>query len=166
MVRRTKAVLAAGAAVACLVGVQGFTGPSATKSALRQETALNAAPPMIIGPMIRKMREEQEKKKMPLASDDEQRNEAPGLRVGGNAWKWPPVWPYDQEFFTPKDDIPKPDPASQLGGMAGMLGGGVPPTPAVEDNDIEKLNPESFWSEEKGDVKTELDEEAAENLRA
>ena len=48
----------------------------------------------IIGPMIRKMREEQAKKKMPMASEEERRDEAPGLRVGRGAWKWPPVWPY------------------------------------------------------------------------
>jgi hypothetical protein len=161
-------VMLAAAVVACFVGVEAFNGPSTTKSALRQDTALNAAPPMIIGPMIRRMREEQEKKKMPMASDDEQRNEAPGLRVGGNAWKWPPVWPYEQEFFTPKDDIPKPDPAAQLGGMASLLGGGMPQTSTVDDTaaDIEKLNPIKFWSEDRSDVKTELDEEAAAKLTA
>ena len=96
-----------------------------------------------------------------------QRDEAPGLRVGGNAWKWPPVWPYEQEFFTPKEDIPKPDAAAQLGGMASLMGGGMPQITSVEEKEdsVDKLNPLKFWSEEKGDVTTELDEEAAEKLR-
>ena len=52
-------------------------------------TSLNAfaPPPMIIGPMLKKMREEKAKKNMPLASDEERGTEAPGLRVGKGAWK-------------------------------------------------------------------------------
>lgn len=124
-------------------------------------------PPMIIGPMIRKMREEKEKSKQPMATGEEMKGQAPGLRVGGSAWKWPPVWPYDQDFFTPPEDIQKPDPTAQLGGMAGMLSG-VPQIPTPDQIEIEEpkaLDIYQFWQNEKADVKTELDEESVEKLK-
>jgi hypothetical protein len=115
--------------------------------------------------MIRKMREEKAKKKMPMASPDETNAEAPGLRVGAGAWKWPAVWPYDSTFFTPKEDIvqPKPD----IGGMAGLLTGQAPQIPTVTDDDDgkDKLDAIQYWGVEKADVTTDLDEEAAEKLR-
>lgn len=129
-------------------------------------TELNAMPPMIIGPMIRKMREEKEKAKMPMASENEMKGQAPGLRVGGNAWKWPPVWPYDQTFFTPPEDLNKPDPAAQLNGMAGMLSGVAQmPTPDQAEVQKETLDVVKYWKEDKGEVRTELDEEAVEKLK-
>jgi hypothetical protein len=124
-------------------------------------------PPMIIGPMIRKMREDKQKAKIPMATEGELKGQAPGLRVGGNAWKWPPVWPYDQNFFTPPEDLSKPDPTAQLSGMAGMLSGvaQVPSPSEVEVNEDDKLDPFKYWKEDKAMVRTELDEEAVEKLK-
>ena len=137
-------------------------------NAARVDTTLEAVPPMIIGPMIRKMREEQEKKKMPMVSGDEAQGQAPGLRVGGNAWKWPPVWPYDDTFFTPPDDIPKSDGGDKISSMAEMLGTG-PQAPKVETEEEKKthevLDVVKYWAEEKAEVRTEMDEEAIEKLK-
>eukprot|EP00566_Odontella_aurita_P008415 CAMPEP_0113556372 /NCGR_PEP_ID=MMETSP0015_2-20120614/17222_1 /TAXON_ID=2838 /ORGANISM="Odontella" /LENGTH=655 /DNA_ID=CAMNT_0000457725 /DNA_START=272 /DNA_END=2239 /DNA_ORIENTATION=- /assembly_acc=CAM_ASM_000160 len=124
-------------------------------------------PTMIIGPMIKKMREENAKKKMPLASDEERGSEAPGLRVGGNAWKWPPVWPYDSDMFTRTEEIKAPAAASGMDAMANMMGGMAPvpnATAAVKDDDENKLDVLKYWSEEKAGVTTDLDPEAAEQL--
>jgi hypothetical protein len=94
---------------------------------LSQPTRLNTSPKIsstelyIIGPMIRKMREENAQKKMPMASDDEKDGEADGLRVGEGAWKWPPVWPYDGDAFTPKKDIKAAPQASPLSSMLGQV---------------------------------------------
>lgn len=133
----------------------------------QRSTELHAMPPMIIGPMIRKMREEKKKARMPMVTEEEMNGQAPGLRVGGTAWKWPPVWPYDQTFFTPPEDAKKPDPAAQLNGMAGMLSGVAQlPTPeAVEVKEDDKLDVVKYWKEEKGDIMTELDQEAVEKLK-
>ena len=65
--------------------------PKITSRVARTSLHAFAPPTMIIGPMIKRMREEQEKKKMPMASEQERAYEAPGLRVGSSAWKWPPV---------------------------------------------------------------------------
>lgn len=132
-----------------------------------QKTSLNAMPPMIIGPMLRKMREDKEKKNPPMISEEEQKGQAPGLRVGGSAWKWPPVWPYDQDFFTPIEDIQKPNPSASLNGMAGMLSGvpQVPTTTEAASEEIETLDVLKYWTEEKADVKTELDALAVEKLK-
>ena len=155
------------AVIATSMSVTAFVTKSASNIAVHSSTELHAMPPMIIGPMIRKMREEKQKAKMPMASDGEMKGQAPGLRVGGAAWKWPPVWPYDQSFFTPPEDLSKPDPASQLNGMAGMLSGvaQVPTRAETEVEESEKLDPLKYWKEEKADVKTELDEEAVEKLK-
>ena len=125
--------------------------------------ALFTPPTMIIGPMIRKMREENAKKRMPMTSRDEAKSEAPGLRVGVGAWKWPAVWPYDSTFFTPKDDIPQAAP--DIVGLTGLLTGGTP-TPAVPEVDEEsKFDPLQYWGEEKADATTDLHPDAVEKLR-
>jgi hypothetical protein len=125
------------------------------------ETSLNAMPPLLIGPMLKKMREEKAKKNAPMASEEDLRGQAPGLRVGASTWKWPPIWPYDQDFFTPKDDIPQtpagPNPMAQM-----MTGAPMPPTPQVVE--VEKLDPIQYWQVEKADVKTEMDADAVERL--
>jgi hypothetical protein len=129
------------------------------------DTSISAvAPTLIIGPMIRKMREEKDKKKMPMAAADEAALEAPGLRVGKNAWKWPPVWPYDVTSFVPKvDEVPLAAP--DLASVANMVTGSTPvPSPATV-SDKDKLDPLKYWGEEKADVPTELSPGAAENLR-
>ena len=127
----------------------------------RHDISLNALPPLIIGPMLRKMKEEKAKKQAPMATEADMRGQAPGLRVGASTWRWPPVWPYDQNFFTPKEDIPKapagPNPMAQM-----MTGAPMPPTPQVVE--VPKLDPVEYWQVEKGDVKTEMDEDAAAKL--
>lgn len=127
------------------------------------DTSLNAMPPLIIGPMLKKMKEEKLKKQAPMATEQDMRGEAPGLRVGASTWKWPPVWPYDQTFFTPKDDIPKGTPGANP--MAQMMTNGAPVPPQPQIVEVEKLDPIKYWQEEKGDVKTEMDEDAAAKLQ-
>jgi len=125
------------------------------------DTSLNALPPLIIGPMLKKMKEEKAKKNAPMATESDSKGQAPGLRVGGSTWKWPPVWPYDQNFFTPPEDIPKGGP--QGNPMAQMMTGGpAPPTPQLIE--VEKLDVVQYWQVEQAGVKTEMDEEAAERL--
>ena len=157
--------------VVCLValalvasGVDAFVATSSRVAQHASSTSLNALPTMIIGPMIRKMREEKAKKKMPMASPSEAANEAPGLRVGPGAWKWPAIWPYDDSFFIPKEDAPSITP--DIKSMAGLLTGTppVPEVPVAEDNP-NKLDPIKYWGEEKADVTTDLDEDSAANLR-
>lgn len=125
------------------------------------DTSLNALPPLIIGPMLKKMKEEKAKKNAPMATESDSKGQAPGLRVGGSTWKWPPVWPYDQNFFTPPEDIPKGGP--QGNPMAQMMTGGpAPPTPQLIE--VEKLDVVQYWQVEQAGVRTEMDEEAAERL--
>eukprot|EP00545_Synedropsis_sp_CCMP1620_P013652 CAMPEP_0119010542 /NCGR_PEP_ID=MMETSP1176-20130426/5081_1 /TAXON_ID=265551 /ORGANISM="Synedropsis recta cf, Strain CCMP1620" /LENGTH=592 /DNA_ID=CAMNT_0006963217 /DNA_START=491 /DNA_END=2269 /DNA_ORIENTATION=+ len=114
--------------------------------------------------MIRKMREDKEKKKMPMANADESAFEAPGLRVGKEAWKWPPVWPYDDSTFTATQDFADAG-GPDLGSMAGMMSGGMPPPPAAVVEEADKLDALQYWGEEKAAVSTELDADAASNLR-
>jgi len=128
---------------------------TATTSAVSSETSLHAfAPPtLIIGPMIRRMREEQEKKKMPMASADESKNEAPGLRVGANAWKWPPVWPYDANFFKRKSEMNARNAAAPMSLLTGQM-----PTASGENaTDSNVFNSMKFW-EERSNITTDLDE--------
>ena len=141
---------------------------STPKGSRRERSALDAMPPMIIGGMVRKYQEEKLRKKMPMASEEEQRGQAPGLRVGGSSWKWPPLWPYDDTFFLPKEDVPKPSQAAQLNNMAGMLSGmpQIPKPDEIEaDESKDTFDPLRYWGEEKCEVRTELDEKAAEKLR-
>lgn len=142
--------------------------PKSSSNTVTKSTELHAVPPMIIGPMLRKMREDKAKSKMPMANEEELKGQAPGLRVGGAAWKWPPVWPYEQNFFTPPEDLPKPDPSAQLSGMAGMLSGGMP-APAPEETEVaeeDKLDVVKYWMEDKADARTQLDEESVGKLKA
>jgi len=125
------------------------------------DTSLNAIPPFLIGPMLRKMKEEKAKKRAPMASEEDLRGQAPGLRVGASTWKWPAVWPYDQNFFTPKEDIPKapggPNPMAAM-----MTGGSTPPAPQLIE--VEKLDPVQYWQVENANVKTDMDDDAADAL--
>jgi hypothetical protein len=134
-------------------------------SARIYDTAMAAvAPTFIIGPMIRKMREEKEKKKMPMAAPDEAAYEAPGLRVGKNAWKWPPVWPYDMTSFVPKQDEVAP-PTPDLASVANMMNGAPQVPPPISVSEEVKLDPLKYWGDEKAEVATELSEGAAAKLR-
>lgn len=111
--------------------------------------------------MIRKMREEQAKKKMPMASEQEREGEAPGLRVGSGAWRWPPVWPYSDTDFIPKEDIMEPKTAP----VTGLLAGNLPKPGEIDEEQKETLDVLQYWGEEKAGVKTELDAEAVEKLK-
>lgn len=135
---------------------------SASQIVRQSETSLDAMPPLIIGPMLKKMREEKMKKQQPMATEAEIRAEAPGLRVGDSTWKWPPVWPYDNNFFQPKDDIPKSNPVANP--MADIMAGGAPTPPQPQMIQVEKLDPVQYWQVEMADVKTEMDEDAVERL--
>jgi hypothetical protein len=116
----------------------------------------------IIGPMIRKMREEKAKKNMPMASDEERSGEAPGLRVGSGAWKWPPVWPYGNDEFVRKDEIVDDKPSGNpLNGMMGL-----PPAAAdEEEKEVDVLDILNYWGSEKADIRTEIDVEASLSLK-
>lgn len=140
-----------------LSGSDAFTSPSIHQVQKASSTQL-----YIIGPMIRKMREEQAKKKMPMASDEEREGEAPGLRVGTGAWRWPPVWPYSEAEFTPKEDIEEPKNASPV---TGLLAGNLPNPEEVEEEKKEKLDIMKYWQEDKADVKTEMDAAAVAKLK-
>ena len=117
----------------------------------------------IIGPMLRKMREEKAKKNMPMASVEEREGEAPGLRVGSGAWKWPPVWPYGNNEFVRKDEIveDKPKGGNPLNGMMGM----PETTDEAEEEKIDVLDVLDYWGNEKTDIKTEIDFEASLSLK-
>ena len=108
------------------------------------------------------MRAEQAKKNRPMASPEEQIGEAPGLRVGTGAWKWPPIWPYASDEFIPTEDI-----ASNAPNMASMLTGsmGGPSLPEdIAEKEEKKLDVVKYWGEEKGDVQTEIPKESAVEL--
>lgn len=136
----------------------GAFAPQLSKSVASSE--LNALPPMIIGPMIKKMREEEAKKKMPMASSEESKGEAPGLRVGSNAWKWPPVWPYDQSTFMTQSQLEarKGRDMSQM--ASAMNGASAMPVPGDDDS----FDPIQYWGEEKIGAKTTIDEAAKTKL--
>jgi len=136
---------------------EGFAPSSVNqKKVSTSSTELN-----IIGPMLRKMKEEKAKKNMPMASDEERDGEAPGLRVGGGAWKWPPVWPYTTNDFTPKDDIVEQKDDNPMGAL---MGGGAPPVQEVVD-DKDRLDSLKFWGEDKVSEKTTIDVEAIDQLK-
>ena len=151
-------------ALLVIASVDAFTlknGPSTC----RMKTAQHAvAPPLIVGPMIKKMREEQAKKKMPMADSTEAANEAPGLRVGKKSWRWPPVWPYDPQFFTPNKRADEMEQNNNLNQMASALSGisQAQVGGETEDGD-EELDSLKFFAGE-GAVETELDREAAAKL--
>jgi hypothetical protein len=121
------------------------------------------------------MRENADKKNMPMAAPDEMRLEAPGLRVGATAWKWPPVWPYDSNFFKRQSEMDADaERRKRNGGAAGLLGGmGVmggdkkaEVGAVVDDEDGGEgaaFDSLKYWSG-KSDVRTDLDERVAERI--
>ena len=143
-----------------------------TTTTSSSSTSLHAAlpPPLIIGPMIKKMRAEKAKQNAPLASDAERTAEAPGLRVGGGAWKWPPVWPYEPEMFQRPDEVAGRRQKSALQGMLNMPdlptpgGGSAEEAAAAAAEGEGKLDLGQYWKEKAG-VTTDIDEEAADKLR-
>jgi len=122
------------------------------------------APTFIITPIIKKWQEERKKKDLPLASQEERAGEAPGLRVGAGAWKWPPLWPYDDKFFRPLGDESAPD-AGMSTLLNGMAGGSLAPALPPSDKELKKLDVVAYWVEEKKDLATEIDADSAEAIR-
>lgn len=156
------------AAVAMAPSAVEAFAPQSTPRVVGTSLKAFVPPTLIIGPMIRKMREDQERKKKPMASDQELAYEAPGLRVGSGAWKWPPVWPYEQNFFKVKED----EIAPKVPDMAGLLNqgmtelNGAPQTLPVASVDVKStFDALTYWEEEKANVATEMDPEAVENLK-
>jgi SAM-dependent methyltransferase len=134
------------------------------KSASISTSALDALPPMIIGPMIKKMREENAKKNMPMADAEETAKEAPGLKVGKDVWKWPPVWPYEDSFFKPVATISSPASEASIKNMASILSG-VAQAPTGTTDEAESFDALHYWSQADGAQPTNLDPEAIEKLR-
>jgi len=72
------------------------------------------------------MRGDADAKNMPMSSLDEARLEAPGLRVGKDAWKWPPVWPYDSNFFKRDSElVAEKEAKKDMNPMSALMGGGA-----------------------------------------
>ena len=138
--------------------------PTISKSSQPSSTQL-----YIIGPLIRKMQGKDQEQNMPMMDADEARTEAPGLRVGASAWKWPPVWPYDANFFKRDAEITAAkDKAAQNNPMGALMSGGLPKT-GIEGEAGEKKGDEvvfdslKYWADNEG-VKTELDERVIEKI--
>lgn len=133
-----------------------FAPASQPLSASKASSSATSTQLYIIGPMLRRMREEREAKNLPMANPDEARNEAPGLRVGADAWKWPPVWPYDRNFFKRKSEMTGKSNAANP--MMNMMN----PMDALEKKDVPDVDENKFdslkWWDEKKDVTTDLDE--------
>lgn len=153
---------------------EAFVAPGTTIRPGQSTTTLSAVlpPPLIIGPMLKKMRAEKEKKNQPLADASEAANESPGLKVGTTAWKWPSVWPYDDSFFKLEAES-----SNQLGSsaninnVASMLTGIASPPSSSEANSADggadqenkiKFDPIKFWNEA---APTELDVDATAKLQ-
>ena len=113
------------------------------------------------------MKEQQEKKKMPMTDSAEAAKEAQGLRVGTQSWRWPPVWPYDAQFFLPNKMSDEMEKNTNFNQMASALSGiaqspmGSDVTPNGEQDEVDAME---FWSSE-GALETELDQEAAAKLK-
>jgi hypothetical protein len=131
------------------------------------QVALHMTPPtMIISPMIKKWREDRAKKNMPMASEQELAQEAPGLKVGVNAWKWPPVWPYDDDFFNRVgDETVDPAAANNMASMMGSMPGSAAPMLPEAPTPGKELDSVAYWSVEKAEVLTAIDEGAATSIR-
>lgn len=124
------------------------------------------SPVFIIGPMIRRIRAANEKKNQPLTTEEEAAAEAPGLKIGTGVWKWPPVWPYAEDFFYRPQEEPPNNPAAAALMSGGNGPGGLPdPATLMEDAANRKLDTVEFWSETKKNEVTVMDEEAVTALK-
>jgi len=99
---------------------------------------------MIIGPAIRKMREENEKKKMPMASAEESEGESVGLRVGPQAWKWPSGWPYDPALFLRPEE--EREVKTNVNPVDLVQGKGIE---VVEEDEKPPMDHMTYWAENK-----------------
>ena len=143
---------------------EAFT--TTTVSERRHLTSLSALPPMIITPFIKKMREENAKKNLPMVDAEEARQEAPGLKVGKEVWKWPAVWPYDDITFKPVATLESPTSAENLNQIASAISG-VATVPTVPDESTApKFDPLAYWGQDQSTATTNMDAEAIEKLRA
>jgi SAM-dependent methyltransferase len=148
----------------------GFIPFGGVTSSMRREssTSLEAAvmPPFIISGMMKKMRENKEKSKIPITRE-EVNAEAPGLRVGRKAWKWPAIWPYDANFFMPAAIAAEQQRKASMSTMQSIFSGGTPVLPTPEE--VEKsgastddaFDPLKYWSEQ---PPREIDPETAAKL--
>lgn len=156
-------------AVMYVPACNGFS-PTSTKNSIlmrRQSlSTLHALPPMIISPIIKKMREENAKKNLPMVDAEEARKEAPGLKVGKEVWKWPAVWPYDEITFKPVATLESPTSAENLNQIASAISG-VATVPTVPDESLApKFDPLAYWGVDQSTTETNMDVEAIEKLRA
>lgn len=119
---------------------------------------------MIIGPMIRKMREKNAEKNRPLASDEERDVEAPGLKVGTGVWKWPPIWPYSADLMQrPQEEKGLDNPmGSAMMGMGGEMSNTEELAKKAAEN---KFNPEEFWTSKNGSTTTDMDPDAVNQFK-
>ena len=143
------------------------TTPGSQHHRVVASTALSALPPpMIIGPMIKKMREKEAEKNKPMAQGDEVEQEAPGLRIGKSVWKWPPVWPYDSSLFLSSIETQAITKKKQMDAMGSMLTG-VPSIPKAEEEEKKeevKLDSIDYWTNEQANATTFMSGEAAQKL--
>eukprot|EP00549_Striatella_unipunctata_P018840 CAMPEP_0118688402 /NCGR_PEP_ID=MMETSP0800-20121206/8901_1 /TAXON_ID=210618 ORGANISM="Striatella unipunctata, Strain CCMP2910" /NCGR_SAMPLE_ID=MMETSP0800 /ASSEMBLY_ACC=CAM_ASM_000638 /LENGTH=632 /DNA_ID=CAMNT_0006585659 /DNA_START=53 /DNA_END=1952 /DNA_ORIENTATION=+ len=124
-------------------------------------TRLHAFAPLIIGPLLRKLRDPDDSKG-PMVTENELAAEAPGLRVGAGAWKWPSVWPFEEDMFKRKDEIPN----QQINDMVSMLSGTPQlPVPSEVEEQENALDLEKYWMEEKGDATTDMEPAAIASLQ-
>eukprot|EP00977_Amphora_coffeiformis_P007380 scaffold1595_cov171-Amphora_coffeaeformis.AAC.21 len=162
---------------------QTQTFPSSTTTTTTTTSLSALPPPLIIGPMLKKMKEENQKKKMPMADPSEAANEAPGLRVGATAWKWPPIWPYDAEFFVTAKSFEAAQQKKQMSQMTSALTG-IAQIP-TSDNGLaspnataltngaaatqdaqDVLDPLKYWGQDVAQVTTDMDPDAVARLKA
>jgi Methyltransferase domain len=157
------------------------TGTTATiTTTTTSTTSLSAllAPPLIITPFIKKMKNERDQKRMPMADASEAMQQAPGLRVGENAWKWPPVWPYEASFFTSAKAAQEMNKKASLNQLVSAMSGvaqiqKTTGADAAEEKEgaaaaeeMGEFTPVKYWGTEQAGVNTNMDPDAIEKLRA
>ena len=174
--------------IALSIKTTAFTPPSTQHHASPYSPSTQTTTQLnIIGPLIRKMRGDEQAKNMPMSSLDEARLEAPGLRVGKDAWKWPPVWPYDSNFFKRDSELAaEKEKNKDMNPMNALMGGGAAEalkgmgdgdgaeangisssSKSVEkesgDGDGVTFDSLKYWNDNEN-VKTELDERVVEKI--
>lgn len=88
------------------------------------------------------------------------------MRVGSDAWKWPPVWPYDGNFFKRQVELDNAKTSSSPLNMINNLGEAAEKAAGVEGDEAKKevtFDSLEFW-QGKGDVKTEIDSRTVEKI--
>ena len=88
------------------------------------------------------------------------------MRVGADAWKWPPVWPYDGNFFKRQVELDNSKTSSSPLSMINNLGEVAENMSSEEDGAAKKevtFDSLEFW-QGKGNVKTEIDSRTIEKI--